>query len=178
MRKDIYSRELQKWQRGTCALHAGYLRLQIYIYMYVYIYIYISVFIYSSHYSCQILIKLDFWQIYQKSSNFKFIENQSSSSPVVACGRTDIRLIVTFRNLASTPKHLIMHSTDRSPFTSPFSTLSLPKPPQHISCCLPNRSHLQCRPHSVRCRYELHCTSCLSGCWNDANKTVRSSFLQ
>jgi hypothetical protein len=43
----------------------------------------------STHYSCQILMKLECSrQIFKKYSNFKFHENPFSGSRVVPCGRT------------------------------------------------------------------------------------------
>ena len=48
------------------------------------------VFMESTRYSCQILMKLEFSrQIFEKSSNIKFHKNPSSGSRVVPCGRTD-----------------------------------------------------------------------------------------
>jgi len=48
------------------------------------------VFMYSTRYSCQILIKLEFSQhIFEIYSNVKFQENLSSVSQVVPCGRID-----------------------------------------------------------------------------------------
>ena len=45
---------------------------------------------YSTRYSKQILIKLEFSrQIFEKSTNIKFHENPFSGSRVVTCGRTD-----------------------------------------------------------------------------------------
>jgi len=42
------------------------------------------------HYSCQIVIKLEFSRkIFPKSSNIKFHENPSSEGRAVPCGRTD-----------------------------------------------------------------------------------------
>ena len=51
-----------------------------------------------NHYSCHILMELEFSQhIYEKHSNGKFRENPSSVSRVVPCGRTDMtKLIVLF----------------------------------------------------------------------------------
>jgi hypothetical protein len=50
------------------------------------------VFIHSTCYSCQILIKPEFSrQVFAKSSNIQFHENPSSGSRVVACGQTDRR---------------------------------------------------------------------------------------
>jgi hypothetical protein len=69
----------------------------------------ILVFIYSTCFTCQILMKLWFSrQIFEKYSNIRFHENPSSGSRV-PCGRTDgqthmIKLIVAFRNLANAPK--------------------------------------------------------------------------
>jgi len=63
------------------------------------------------HYSCQILLKLEFFlQIFEKYSNIKFHENPSSGSRVVPCGRTDgqtdrTMLIVASSNFANTPKN-------------------------------------------------------------------------
>jgi len=46
----------------------------------------------STRYSCQILMKRDFsGQIFDKSSDIRFHENQSSGSRVVSCGQTDGR---------------------------------------------------------------------------------------
>jgi len=57
----------------------------------------------STHCPRQILAELGFsGQICEKHSNFKFLENASSGSRVVPCGRTDVvKLIVTFRNFAN-----------------------------------------------------------------------------
>ena len=45
---------------------------------------------YSTHYFCQILMKLEFSkQIFEKFWNIKFNENPSSGNRVVPCGRTD-----------------------------------------------------------------------------------------
>ena len=50
----------------------------------------ILVFKWSTHYSCDILMKLEFSrQIFEKYSNTKFREYSSSGSRVVPCGRTD-----------------------------------------------------------------------------------------
>jgi hypothetical protein len=50
----------------------------------------ILVFMYSTRYSCQILMKLKFSpRIFEKSSNIKFHENPSGGSRVVQCGWTD-----------------------------------------------------------------------------------------
>jgi hypothetical protein len=47
-------------------------------------------FMWSDHYTCQILIKLErTWQIYENCSNTKFHENPSSVSWVVPRGSTD-----------------------------------------------------------------------------------------
>ena len=44
----------------------------------------------STHYSCQIWMKLDFsQQIFETFLNTKFHENLSSGSRVVPCGQTD-----------------------------------------------------------------------------------------
>jgi hypothetical protein len=62
--------------------------------------------IYEYHYSCQILMKLEFSrQIVEKHSNIKFHKNPSSGSRVVPCGQTGrqiymMKLTVTFRNFA------------------------------------------------------------------------------
>ena len=45
-------------------------------------------------------------QIFEKPSNIKFHENQSSESRDVPCGRTDMtKLIVAFRNFTNAPKN-------------------------------------------------------------------------
>jgi len=47
---------------------------------------------YSTSYSCQILIKLEFsGQIFEKYSNNNFNENPSSGGQVVPCARTERR---------------------------------------------------------------------------------------
>jgi len=52
----------------------------------------ISVFMYSTRYACQILIKLEFSrQIFEKYSNISNNENPSSGSWVVQCGQTEGR---------------------------------------------------------------------------------------
>jgi len=49
-------------------------------------------FMYSTHYSCPILIKLKFSrQVFEKCSNTKFHENPSNCSWIVPCGQTDGR---------------------------------------------------------------------------------------
>jgi hypothetical protein len=49
-----------------------------------------QVFLLSTRYSCQILMKLEFLQqIFEKYSNIKFRENPSIWSRVFPCGRTD-----------------------------------------------------------------------------------------
>ena len=74
-------------------------------------------FMQSTRYSCQILIKLQFCrQILRKYSNTKLHDNPSSGSRVIPCeradGRTDrqtdrqtemTKLIVAFRNFAKSP---------------------------------------------------------------------------
>ena len=66
---------------------------------------------YSTRYSCQILIKLEFSrQIFEKYSNVKFHENSSSGSRVVPYGQTDGQTDMIeansrfFRNFANAPK--------------------------------------------------------------------------
>ena len=75
----------------------------------------ILVFMYSTHYSCQSVMKLEFSrQVFEKYSNIKFHENLSSGSRVIPCRQTDsqpdtwtdmIKLTVTFRNFAIAPKN-------------------------------------------------------------------------
>jgi len=66
---------------------------------------------YSTRYSYQILMKLEFSrQIFKKSSNIKFHENSSSVSRVLPCDQTDglknmKKLIVAFRKFAKAPKN-------------------------------------------------------------------------
>jgi hypothetical protein len=51
---------------------------------------YILVFMYSTSYSCQILMEFEFWrQIFVLHSNKKFYENPYWESRVVQCGQTD-----------------------------------------------------------------------------------------
>jgi hypothetical protein len=67
------------------------------------------VFLYSTHYSCQILIKLDFnRQIFKNHSNIKFHENPSSGSQDVRSERIDeqtdmTELIIVLRNFSKAP---------------------------------------------------------------------------
>ena len=61
-------------------------------------------------YSCPISMKLELsQQIFEKSSNINFHENPSSGSRVFPYGRTDrrtdMKLIVAFRNFARVPKN-------------------------------------------------------------------------
>jgi hypothetical protein len=50
----------------------------------------ILVFMWSTRYSCLILIKLEFsWQIFENYSNTRFHENLSSGRRIVPYGRTD-----------------------------------------------------------------------------------------
>jgi len=60
------------------------------------------VFMYSTNYSCQILIKLESSpHVSEKYSSIKFNENPSSGSRVVPCGQTDMtKPIDAFRNFA------------------------------------------------------------------------------
>jgi len=65
------------------------------------------IFMLSTSYSCQILMKLEFsQQIFEKSSNIKFHEEPFSGSRAVPCGRMDeqtdmTKLTVAFRNLGT-----------------------------------------------------------------------------
>jgi hypothetical protein len=66
----------------------------------------ILVFLYSTGYSCQFWVQLEFSrQIFGKYSNIKFHENPSSESRVVPYMRTDMKLIVAFRNYSNPSKH-------------------------------------------------------------------------
>jgi hypothetical protein len=61
------------------------------------------------HY-CQILIKLEFHrQIFERYWSMKFLENSSSGSRVVPCGRMDRHgeVIVAFRNVGEAPKIVV-----------------------------------------------------------------------
>jgi hypothetical protein len=87
---------------------------------------------YSTGYSCQILMKLEFsGYSFENCSNIKFHENPFSGSRVVPCGRTDgqtdrrnidrptdmTKLIVTFRNFAKAPKTLLYYFTASCNYT-------------------------------------------------------------
>ena len=52
-------------------------------------------------------MKLDyFWQIFEKFSNKKIYENQSSDNRIVHCRQTDMtELIAVFRNFANVPSN-------------------------------------------------------------------------
>jgi len=66
----------------------------------------IPVFMRSTRYSCQILMKLEFYkQIFEKHSNNKLHENLSGGSRPVPCGRTDnLKLTVAFLNFSNAHK--------------------------------------------------------------------------
>jgi hypothetical protein len=54
----------------------------------------------------QIFMKLEFSRhIFEKYSSMKFHENPSSGSRVAPCGRTVMKLIDAFRNIANPPKN-------------------------------------------------------------------------
>jgi hypothetical protein len=70
-----------------------------------------NVFMKSTRYSFRILMKLEFSrQIFEKHLNIKFHQNPLSGRQFFPCrrkdGRTDMKLIVTFRNFASAPKNV------------------------------------------------------------------------
>ena len=77
------------------------------------------VFMWSTLYSCPILMKLKFSpQFVEKYSYITFHENPSNGSWVVPCGRTDGRtdvtkLIVAFRNFAEAPNNKRTKQTPR-----------------------------------------------------------------
>jgi hypothetical protein len=60
-------------------------------------------FMYSTGYSCDILMKVKFsQQFFKKSSNIQFHENPSSGSTIVPCGWTDMmKLIVAVHNFTN-----------------------------------------------------------------------------
>jgi hypothetical protein len=63
-----------------------------------------NVFMWSTRYSCRILVRAEFW-FAKKIANIKFNLNPSNGSQVVPCGRTDrMKLIITFSNFARAPK--------------------------------------------------------------------------
>jgi hypothetical protein len=76
---------------------------------------YILVFMWSTCYSCQILIKLEFsWQIFRKSSDIKFHKNPFSGSHAVPCGQMDsqtdrrtdtMKLIAAFHSFVNQPSN-------------------------------------------------------------------------
>jgi hypothetical protein len=61
----------------------------------------------STHYSYQIVMRLDFsWQIFKKFSDIKFHENLSGGNWVVPRGQTDMmKLIVASHNFVNMPKN-------------------------------------------------------------------------
>jgi len=63
---------------------------------------------YSIGYSCQILIKLDFfWQIFEENSNIKFYENPPISNLVIPRRQTDMtKLVDTILNFAKVSEEL------------------------------------------------------------------------
>ena len=70
------------------------------------------VFMWSTRYSCPILIKLEFsWHIFEKSSNIEFLEVLPIGSRDIPYGRTDMtNLIVSFGNFANAPKNSIWNA--------------------------------------------------------------------
>jgi hypothetical protein len=63
---------------------------------------------YSTRYSCKILMKLEFTQkILEKYAFIRFHKNSSSGSRVVLCGRTDRHkeTKIAFRNFANAPNN-------------------------------------------------------------------------
>jgi hypothetical protein len=68
-------------------------------------------FMWSTRYSCPILMKIEFSRnIFEKYINIKFHENPSSWSRVVPCGRTNgqtdiTKLTVAFRSFAKAPRN-------------------------------------------------------------------------
>jgi len=75
----------------------------------------ILVFMYSTRYSCQTLMKIEYSrQIFEQYTNIKFHENPSSGSRIVSRretnGRTDMAtLIGAFRNFANKPKNISIY---------------------------------------------------------------------
>jgi len=63
-------------------------------------------FMYSTSYTCQILMKLEFSRpVFEQCTNIKYHENPFSGSRIVPCGRTDMmKLTVALRSLAKAPK--------------------------------------------------------------------------
>ena len=63
---------------------------------------------YSTRYSCPILIKFEYsGKYFEKYSNIKFHKNPSSGSRVVPYGRTNMtKIIVAFRNFVNAPKNV------------------------------------------------------------------------
>ena len=64
----------------------------------------------SAHYSCLVLIKLEFSRQIVEQSRIRFHQNPSSGRRVVSCGRTDVqtdltKLRVAFRNFANAPRN-------------------------------------------------------------------------
>ena len=100
----------------------------------------ILVFMWSTHFSCPILMKLEFSrQISEKFSNTIFHENPSSGSRVVPCGRTDRRtdmtkLVVAFRNFAKVPKNPTFFNFGRGKETLSSNSLG---PTQPFNKCVP-----------------------------------------
>jgi len=91
----------------------------------------VFVFTWSTCYSCQILMKLEFSrQIVEKHYNVKFHENSSCGSRVNPCEQTDrqtdmTQLIVAFRNFAKAPKNWpvnVVQGTNRCMFWDKYKT--------------------------------------------------------
>jgi hypothetical protein len=70
------------------------------------------VFLWSTGYSCQVLMKLQHSrQILKEYPNIKFHENPSSGSRIVPCRRKGLtKLIVAFRNAANKPNKNLNHT--------------------------------------------------------------------
>jgi hypothetical protein len=99
-----------------------------------------NVFMWSTHYSCHILMKFEFsWQIFKKYSDVKFHENLSSGSRVIPCWRTDghdthdeinSRFFLQFCNFAILQTHL--------KWVEPYSSLSF----AFMTCSRTTLSHI------------------------------------
>jgi hypothetical protein len=119
-------------------------------------------------YSCQILMKLEFYrQIFEKYSNIKFRENTSSGSRTVPRGGTDRHdeAKTCFRNFANAPKMASLFSTVFTPGSQ-------------------GRSHMQATGSSTRpssdyeskCRYSNNLLNPKR--WNCLNLYPKRNFPQ
>jgi hypothetical protein len=102
----------------------------------------IMVFMSTTHYSCQILMKLElFRQIFEKYSNIKLQENPRSKNRDVPCGRTytqtDMtKLIVAFRNFSNEPKNAVLYTVYVCVHIPTYRIIKIYDKPKLLNCVM------------------------------------------